>query len=95
MEIEIVKDDGNGNFSGIIGLTSETNVAMLNKECVFVAQGERTAFFSGGQMKGDGTTVVKPFKWWDNKVGETLVVEANQNTGMITWTEKKTRKVLC
>ena len=39
-------------------------------------------------MEGDGTVVVKPSKWWENVVGKTLVVEANQNTGMITWTEK-------
>ena len=45
-------------------------------------------------MIGDGTTVVKPSAWKKNKVGETLVVEANQNTGMMTWTDKKSGEVV-
>ena len=46
-------------------------------------------------MFGDGVTIVKPSSWCYNVVGKTLVLKACQNTGMITWTEKQSGKVLC
>ena len=41
-------------------------------------------------MYVDGKMVVRPSKWDRNKEGETLVVEADLNTGMVTYTDKKT-----
>ena len=45
-------------------------------------------------MIGDGIKIVEPSLWVENVVGKSMVVEANQNTGMMTWTEKQSGTVL-